>query len=145
MTLRVTSQNIDTRCTLEAARWLGLGCWSSNAANSHLRPGAFNSRVLHSCLVPQCSRVPHRPVINDALRTVTGCLRPTPTDNFPVLAGIQPPELRPNGDPLSLARRAMEPGHLLHSALTCPSSDKARRPKSRHPFYTRCSTTHQFI
>ena len=28
----------------------------------------------------------------------------------------------------------MEPGHLLHSALTCPSSANARRLKSRHPF-----------
>jgi len=28
----------------------------------------------------------------------------------------------------------MEPGHLLHSALTRPSSSDARRLKSRHPF-----------
>ena len=33
-------------------------------------------------------------VLNDALRIVTGCLRPTPTDYLPVLAGIQPAELR---------------------------------------------------
>ena len=33
-----------------------------------------------------------------------------------------------------LARRAMEPDHLLHSALTRPSSAAARRLKSRHPF-----------
>jgi len=38
------------------------------------------------------------------------------------LAGIQPAELRCNGATLSLARRAMEPGHQLHSALTCSSS-----------------------
>jgi len=28
------------------------------------------------------------PTINDALRIVTGCLRPTPVDNLPILAGI---------------------------------------------------------
>ena len=28
----------------------------------------------------------------------------------------------------------MEPGHLLHSALTRPTSAVARRLKSRHPF-----------
>ena len=28
----------------------------------------------------------------------------------------------------------MEPGHLLHSALTRPSGADARRLKSRHPF-----------
>ena len=35
---------------------------------------------------------------------------------------------------LSLAHRAMEPGHLLHSALTCSPSGKARRLLSRHTF-----------
>jgi len=74
------------------------------------------------------------PAINDALRIVTRCLRPKPADNLPILAGIQPVELRRNGATLSLARRAMEPGHLLHSALVCPSSANARSPKSSHPF-----------
>jgi len=50
------------------------------------------------------------------------------------LAGIQPAELRRNGATMSLARRAIEPGHLLHSALARPSSANAWRPKSRHPF-----------
>ena len=49
-------------------------------------------------------------------------------------AGIQPAELRRRGATLSLGRRAMEPGHLLHSELTRPSSAVARRLKSRHPF-----------
>ena len=44
-------------------------------------------------------------VLNDALRIVTGCLRPTPTDYLPVLAGIQPAELRRLGATLSLAYR----------------------------------------
>jgi len=30
------------------------------------------------------------PSINDALRIVTGCLRPTPAGNLPIFAGIQP-------------------------------------------------------
>ena len=60
--------------------------------------------------------------------------RPTPADNLTILAGIQPAELRRSGATLSLGRRAMEPGHLLHSALTRPSSAVARRLKSRHPF-----------
>jgi len=74
---------------------------------------------------------PHR---NDALPIVIGCLHPRPADNLPILAGIQPGELRRSGATLSLGRRAMEPGHLLHSALTHPSSAVARRLKSRHPF-----------
>jgi len=55
------------------------------------------------------------PVINDALRSVTGCMRPTPADNLPILAGIQPAELRRKGATLSVTRRAMEPGYLLQS------------------------------
>jgi len=74
------------------------------------------------------------PAINDALRIVTGCLRPTPADNLPTLAGMQPAELRRIGATLSLARRAREPGHLLHLELTRPSSANARRLKSRHPY-----------
>jgi len=68
------------------------------------------------------------------LRIVTGCLRPTPADNLPILAGIQPAELRRRGATLSLGRRAMEPGRLLHSALTRPLSAAAQRLKSWHPF-----------
>jgi len=122
------------RRTPEAAYWLRLGCWSNNVANSHASPGPFNGRVLRSCLVPQCSYPPHWSAINDALRIVTGCLRPTPADNFQILAGIQPAELRRSGATLSLGRRAMERGHLVHSALTHPSSPHARRLKSRQPF-----------
>ena len=56
------------------------------------------------------------------------------TGQPPTLAGIQPAELRRNGATLSLARRAMESGHLLHSTLNRPLSANARRLKSRHPF-----------
>jgi len=52
--------------------------------------------------------------INDALRFATGCLSPTPADNLPILAGIQPAVIRRKGAMLSLARRAVEPGR-------CPS------------------------
>jgi len=74
------------------------------------------------------------PAINDVLRIVTGCLRPTPADNLLIFTAIQPAELRRNGATLSLVRRVMEPGHLLCSALTCPPVANARRLKSRHPF-----------
>jgi len=86
--------------------------------------------------------------INDALRIVTGCLRPTPGDNLPILVdiqptGIQPAELRCIRATLSPARWAMEPGHL-HSTLTCPPGTNARRLKSNTPICTR-RTTHLFI
>ena len=65
---------------------------------------------------------------------MTGCLHPTTTENLPILAGIQPAELRRSGATLSLARGATEPGQLLHSVPTGPSSANSRRLKSRHPF-----------
>ena len=43
------------------ACWLWLGCWSNNVANSHTSPGPFDCRVMHSCLVPQCSHPPYWP------------------------------------------------------------------------------------
>ena len=47
---------------------------------------------------------------------------------------------------LSLARRTMEPRHLLHSELTCRSSANARQmPQIETPFRTCRTTTHQFI
>jgi len=83
---------------------------------------------------PIWCRTAHTHLIDPAMQIVTGCLRPTPTDNLPILAGIQPTELHRIGATLSLARRAMEPGHLLHSTLTYPSSANAQRLKSRHSF-----------
>jgi len=67
------------------------------------------------------------PAINDALRTVTGCLLPTPADNVPILASIQLAELRRIGATLSLARRAMEPKHLLHSVRMHDASNRDTR------------------
>jgi len=75
---------------------------------------------------------------------VIGCLRPTPADYLPILAGIQPAEFRHSGATLSLGRRAMEPRHLLHSALTRPSSAAAQRLKSRHPFVTAAQQLNSF-
>ena len=76
-----------------------------------------------------------RSVLNDALRIVTGCLRPTPTDNLPVLSAIQPAELRHKRATLSLANRSsLDPGHILHGQLTEPQAASRERLKSRRPF-----------
>ena len=74
-------------------------------------------------------------VLNDALRIVTGCLRPTPTDNLPILAGIQPAELRRRGATLSLCNRAtFNPDHILHEQLVGKQNAHQGRLKSRRPF-----------
>ena len=74
-------------------------------------------------------------VLNDALRIVTGCLRPTPTNNLPVFSGIQPIELHRQGATLSLDNRnSLDPGHTLHGQLTEPQAASKERLKSRRPF-----------
>ena len=74
-------------------------------------------------------------VLNDALRIVTGCLRPTPTDHLPILSGIQPAELRRLGVTLSLAKRGiLDPDHILHGQLAGLLDVPRERLKSRRPF-----------
>ena len=74
-------------------------------------------------------------ILNDALRIVTGCLRPTPTDHLPVLSDIQPAELRRMGATLSLAHRgSLDPGHILYGLLSGSSHIRQVRLRSRRPF-----------
>ena len=57
-------------------------------------------------------------VLNDALRIVTGYLRPTPTEHLPKLSGIQPTELCRMAATLSLAHRgSLDPDHILYGLL----------------------------
>jgi len=113
---------------------LRLGCWSNNSANSHPSPGAFNRRVLHSCMVLQCSNPPHQPCHQRHLVNCDWMLVP--------YTNRQPSNPRRHqtcwasshwshtvsGTPCHGA------GHLFHSTLTHPSSANAQRLKSRHPF-----------
>ena len=74
-------------------------------------------------------------VLNDALRIVTGCLRPTPTDHLPVLSGIQPIVLRRMGATLSLAHcGSLHPDHILYGILSGSSDTRQVRLRSRRPF-----------
>ena len=74
-------------------------------------------------------------VLNNALRIVTGCLRQTPTDYLPVLASIQPAELRRLGATLSLAYcGSLDPGHILYELLAGSTHGYRERLQSRRPF-----------
>ena len=74
-------------------------------------------------------------VLNDALRIVTGCLRPTPMDHLPVLSSIQPAELLQLGATLSLAQRgSLDPDHILYGLLSGSSDTRQVRLRSRRPF-----------
>ena len=74
-------------------------------------------------------------ILNDALRIVTGCLRPPPTKDLPVLVGIQPAELRRLGATLSLANRAIhDSDHVPHGQLVGQQDAHQRRLRSRRLF-----------
>ena len=73
--------------------------------------------------------------LNYALRIVTGCLRPTPTDHLPVLSGIQPAELCRMGATLSFAHRgSLDPDYILYGFLSGSSDTRQMRLRSRRPF-----------
>ena len=84
-------------------------------------------RSAHTCLIDN--------VLNDALRMVTGCLRPTPTDHLPVLSSIQTAELRRLGATLSLAYRgSLDPDHILYGLLGGCSDTRQVRLRFRRSF-----------
>ena len=84
--------------------------------------GSAHTRLIHG-------------VLNDALRIITGCLRPTSTDNLPSFSGIQPAELRRQKATLSLANRiSLDLGHIRHGQLTESQTASRERLKSKHPF-----------
>ena len=84
-------------------------------------------RSAHTCLIDS--------VLNDALRIVIGCLRPTPTDHLPVLSTIQPAELRRMEATLSLTHRgSLDPDPILYGLLSGSSDTRQVRLRSRRPF-----------
>ena len=107
--------------------------WSNNVVNSCLSPGAFNSSVLRSSLVPQCSYPPHRP---HHQRRLANCdwLPAFYTSGQPSHPRKHPTRWASSQWSPSPVCHDMEPGHLLHSALTCLPGANGRRLKSRHPF-----------
>ena len=82
-------------------------------------------------------------ILNDTLRIVTGCLHPTPTEDLPVLAGIQPAELCRLGATLSSANCAIhDPDCVLHGQLAGQQDAHQGRLRSRRPFVPACKLLH---
>ena len=73
--------------------------------------------------------------INETLRIITGCLRPTKAEYLPVLAGIMPADLRRLEAARFLALKATaQENHLLHQKMDCLQNPPKHRLKSRRPF-----------
>ena len=129
-------KKLSSRITL-LRRLVGLG-WGANAKT--LRIATLS--LLYSTTeyyAPIWCRSAHTglidSVLNDALRIVTGCLRPTPTDHPPILSGIQPAELFRMEATISLAHRgSLDPDHILYGLLSGSSDNCQVRLRSRRPF-----------
>ena len=123
------------RHTAEATRGLG---WSAGGKTLHIATLSLVYSAAEYCAPVWCRSAHTRlidSILNDALRIVTGCLRPTPTDHLPVLSGIQPTELRRLRATLSLAHRgSLDPNHILYGLLSSTSNTCSVRLRSRRPF-----------
>ena len=114
--------------------------WGADAKTLHIATLSLVYSTAEYCAPVWCRSAYTRfidSVLNDALRIVTGCLRPTPTDHLPVLSGIQPAELRRMGATLSLAYRGfLDPDHtsILHGLLSGSTDTRQVRLRSRRPF-----------
>ena len=91
----------------------------------------LGTTVLDRCVVFSVANLAENPL---DLADCHGEVRKKKTDYLTVLAGIPPAELRRRQATLTLARRALEPNHLLHHKIISPELRQSRRLKSRHPF-----------
>ena len=129
-------KKLSSRVTLRR-RLMGSG-WGAGAKTLRIATLSLVYSAAEYCAPVWCRSAHTRlidSVLNDALRIVTGCLHPTPTDHLPVLSGIQPAELRQVGAILSLAYRgSLDPDHILYGLLSGSSDTRQVRLKTRRLF-----------
>ena len=129
-------KKLSSRVTL-LRRLVGSG-WGAGAKTSRIATLSLVYSIAEYCAPVWCRSAHTRlidGVLNDDLRLVTGCLRPTPTDHLPVLSGIQPAELCRLGATLSLAHcGSLNSYHILYGILSGSLDTRQVRLRSRRPF-----------
>ena len=129
-------KKLSSRVTL-LRRLVGSG-WGAGAKTLRIATLSLVYSTAEYCAPVWCRSAHTRlidSVLNDALRIVTGCLCPTPTDHLPVLSGVHPAELRLMGATLSLSHRGfLDPDHILYGLLSGSSDTRHVRLRSRRPF-----------
>ena len=113
-------KKLSSRVTL-LRQFVGSG-WGASAKTLRIATLSLVYLTAEYCAPVWCRRAHTRlidNVLNDTLRTVIGCLRPTPTDHLPVLSGIQPAEICRLEATFSLAYRgSLDPDHILYGLLS---------------------------
>ena len=129
-------KNLSSRVLL-LRRLVGSG-WATGAKTLRIATLSLVYSTAEYCAPVWCRSAHTRlidSVLNNALRIVTGCLRPTPTDHLPVLSGIQPAQIRRLGATRFLAHRgSLDPDHILYGLLTESSDTHQVRLRFRSPF-----------
>ena len=137
LTFRRHLQSLHKKLTTRVGllRRFARSTWGAGATTLSTATLALVHFAAEYCLPVWCRSAHTRLInklINNALRIVTGCLRPTPIDNLFVLAGIDPTELRRKQAVLFLARRAQGPEHILNERLLSLPYRGYLQMKSRH-------------
>ena len=129
-------KKLSSRVTL-LRRLVGLG-WSAGAKTLRIATLSLVYSAAEYCAPIWCCSAHTRLIdsdLNDALRIVTGCLRPTSKDHLPILSGIQLAELCRMGATLFLAYRgSLDPNYILYGLLSGSSDTRQMRLRSRRPF-----------
>ena len=125
------SKKLSTRVTL-LRRLVGSG-WGASAKRQHIATLSLVYTTAKYCAPVWC-RSAHtclnNTFLNDALRIVTGSLRPTPRAHLLILSGIQPAELCRMGPILAFAHRgSLDLDHILYGLLS--GSSDARQVRLR--------------
>ena len=73
--------------------------------------------------------------LNDTMRIITGCMRPTETTFLPVVAGMTPPDIRREACVAKITATVKNNSdHLLHHMVTAADAPCLQRLVSRRPF-----------
>ena len=140
MTYKDHLHNIQKKTSARNGLLRSLAGSSWGARTSTLRTGAL--ALVYSAAEyasPVWCRSSHTKVLdvtlNEIMRSITGCLRPTKSTFLPVLAGIAPPHIRRESRVMNIATAARDDRqHILHQCVTGASSKPNRRLSSRRPF-----------
>ena len=123
-------KKLSSRVTL-LRRLVGSG-WGASAKTLRVAPLSLVCSISEYCTPVWCRSVHTHlinSVLNDHLRKVTECLRPTPVDHLHILSGIQPAELGQLEATLYLIYLgSLDPDHILYGLLN-GFSDAPTRPK----------------
>ena len=134
--LEALHKKLSTRVAL--LRRLAQSGWRAGAKTLRIFVLSMVYSTAEYCAPVWCRSTPTcliESILNDALRIVTRCLPHTPKEDLPVLAGIQPAELRRLGAILFLANRAIHyPDNVLHRQLVGQQFAHPGRLRSRRLF-----------